>query len=110
MATGAAGGSHIITSTLQHLYHHLDQGLSAYDSTHQSRWHDQLGPTTLFEVPFHGLPGFNNGTVEYLRQRGYNISYLASPSSASHIIAVDKDGKFDVASDPRQAASGGTAF
>jgi gamma-glutamyltranspeptidase len=28
MATGSAGGSRIITATLQELYHHIDQGLN----------------------------------------------------------------------------------
>lgn len=35
MATGSAGGSQIITATIQELYHHLDQGLNASQSTGQ---------------------------------------------------------------------------
>lgn len=36
MATGSAGGSRIITATLQELYHHLDQGLNgAHAFVHQ---------------------------------------------------------------------------
>ena len=34
-ATGAAGGSQIITATLQQLYHYLDQGLNSTASTVQ---------------------------------------------------------------------------
>ncbi len=35
IATGSAGGSRIITATLQHLQHHLDQGLNAHDLVHR---------------------------------------------------------------------------
>jgi gamma-glutamyltranspeptidase/glutathione hydrolase len=35
LATGAAGGSQIITATLQQLYHHIDQGLNSTASTVQ---------------------------------------------------------------------------
>jgi gamma-glutamyltranspeptidase/glutathione hydrolase len=52
VATGSAGGSRIITATLQNLYHVLDQELSANASVHSSRWHDQLTNVTYFEVGF----------------------------------------------------------
>lgn len=35
MATGSAGGSRIITATMQQLYRHIDQGLNATASTGQ---------------------------------------------------------------------------
>lgn len=35
IATGSAGGSQIITATLQQLYHYLDQGLNSTASTVQ---------------------------------------------------------------------------
>jgi gamma-glutamyltranspeptidase/glutathione hydrolase len=35
IATGSAGGSRIITATLQELYHYIDQGLNASGCTHQ---------------------------------------------------------------------------
>ena len=35
MATGSAGGSRIITTTLQELYHYIDQGLNATGCTRQ---------------------------------------------------------------------------
>ncbi len=35
MATGSAGGSRIITATLQELYHYLDLGLNATECTGQ---------------------------------------------------------------------------
>jgi gamma-glutamyltranspeptidase/glutathione hydrolase len=50
MATGSAGGSRIITATLQNLHNHLDKGLSANASVHEARWHDQLTNVTYFEI------------------------------------------------------------
>lgn len=35
MATGSAGGSQIITATIQQLHHFIDQGLNATESTRQ---------------------------------------------------------------------------
>lgn len=49
IATGSAGGSRIITVTIQHLYHHLDQGLNAHQCAHYSRWHDQLSGELYLE-------------------------------------------------------------
>jgi gamma-glutamyltranspeptidase/glutathione hydrolase len=59
MAAGSAGGSRIITATLQNLHHHLDQGLSANDTVHSARWHDQLTNVTYFEIaaPQLGIAG-----------------------------------------------------
>jgi len=68
MATGGAGGSRIITATLQNLHYTLDQGLTPNASVHTSRWHDQLTNVTYFELPApaNGLPGYNNRTVNFL--------------------------------------------
>lgn len=41
---GAAGGSRIITATIQNLWHVLDQGLSTAAALSQPRLHDQLQP------------------------------------------------------------------
>ena len=35
IATGSAGGSRIITATLQNLYHYLDQGMTPNETVHQ---------------------------------------------------------------------------
>jgi gamma-glutamyltranspeptidase/glutathione hydrolase len=50
IATGSAGGSRIITATLQQLHHYIDQGMTPEESTRHPRWHDQLSGTTFFEV------------------------------------------------------------
>jgi gamma-glutamyltranspeptidase/glutathione hydrolase len=126
MATGSAGGSRIITATLQELYHHIDQGLngrqsfrdvaavqqltsivvSASQCVHQSRWHDQLSGQTYFELPAPdlGISGFDNGTVSYLAQQGYNITYQGETGSTSHVIIKMRNGLYEAASDPRKVS------
>ncbi|MCJ1251958.1 hypothetical protein MMC30_009196 [Trapelia coarctata] len=44
---GAAGGSRIITSTLQNLWHVLDRNMSAPQAIAQPRFHDQLIPNVV---------------------------------------------------------------
>lgn len=43
-AVGSAGGSRIITATIQNLWHVLDQGLDTAAALSQPRLHDQLQP------------------------------------------------------------------
>jgi gamma-glutamyltranspeptidase/glutathione hydrolase len=110
IAAGAAGGSRIITATLQNLHHHLDQGLSAVETEHFPRWHDQLTNVTYFEVasPQVGVAGINNDTVAYLTAKGYNATYQDTTGSTGHVIVRSKEGVFEAASDPRKPA--GKAF
>ena len=111
MATGSAGGSRIITATLQELYHYIDQGLNATQCTRHPRWHDQLGTSTIFEYydPSQGLQGYSNETVAYFKSLGYNVSF-AGGASTSHVIARLPDGQLLAASDPRKSAGQGAAF
>ncbi|EIN11385.1 gamma-glutamyltranspeptidase [Punctularia strigosozonata HHB-11173 SS5] len=111
IATGSAGGSRIITATLQNLYHYLDQGLTPNETVHQSRWHDQLTNVTYFEIsaPNLGIAGFSNATVAYLAGLGYNITYEDESGSTAHVIGK-KDGVYTAASDPRKTAGRGAAF
>ncbi|KAF7985831.1 hypothetical protein HWV62_504 [Athelia sp. TMB] len=86
IATGSAGGSRIITATLQELYHYIDQGLTPAECTAHPRWHDQLTGETYFEWKDDdlGLPGFPNSTVSYLAGLGYNTTYEDLTGSTSH--------------------------
>jgi len=106
-ATGSAGGSRIITATLQNLYHVLDQGLSPNESVHSSRWHDQLTNVTYFEyaAPELGLPGVDNRTVNYLAGLGYNVTYQSTAGSISHVISKI-NGVLFAANDPRSNGLG----
>ncbi|KAF8526584.1 gamma-glutamyltranspeptidase [Hysterangium stoloniferum] len=112
MATGSAGGSRIITTTLQNIYHYIDQGLTPNASVHHGRWHDQLTNVTFFEqaAPQIGVPGVSNATVAFLANINYNVTYQDTTGSAGHIIGKDADGTFVPASDPRSLAGGVAAF
>ncbi|KAF5346009.1 hypothetical protein D9758_013874 [Tetrapyrgos nigripes] len=112
MATGAAGGSRIITATLQNLHYHLDVGLNAHDTVHHGRFHEQLGTSTLIEDarPDIGVPGISNATVSFLQSIGYNITPTFDIGSIGHVIIRKEDGEFDAANDPRRPAGGVGVF
>lgn len=115
MATGSAGGSRIITATIQELYHYIDQGLNATECTGHPRWHDQLSGKTWFDweedtapIP---LPGYNNATVGYFTAMGYNTTFQQPDStSTSHAIGRLPNGEWLAASDPRRSAGRGQAY
>ncbi|KAL8287474.1 hypothetical protein RQP46_003332 [Phenoliferia psychrophenolica] len=112
IATGSAGGSRIITATLQHLYHHLDQGLTAYECVHHPRWHDQLSGVTYFEWKDEsvGIAGYSNATVAYMSTLGYNITYQGTSGSTGHVAIRSPNGTLSAANDPRKAAGAGLAY
>ncbi|THU77431.1 gamma-glutamyltranspeptidase [Dendrothele bispora CBS 962.96] len=112
MATGAAGGSRIITATLQNLHYHLDVGLDAKEAVAHGRYHEQLGVSTLTEEarPDIGVPGINNGTVGFFKSIGYNITPTFDIGSVGHIIIRKEDCEFDAANDPRRPAGGVGVF
>lgn len=43
-AVGSAGGSRIVTATIQNLWHVIDQGFNTTGALAQARLHDQLQP------------------------------------------------------------------
>lgn len=102
--TGAAGGSRIITATLLTLWGVLDRGLSAPQALAMPRLHDQLVPN-LVTVEW----AFDNSTVDYLEERGHNISYVETAASSAQCLRVLPGGVFEAASEPRQSNSGGYA-
>ena len=92
---GAAGGSRIITATVQNLWHTLDHGLNASAGLSMPRFHDQLLPNliafewssdsnkTLHDRP--GVPGHNDGDgqdTERQAARGWS-QYWSLPGSAA---------------------------
>ncbi|KAL3463101.1 gamma-glutamyltranspeptidase-domain-containing protein [Aspergillus heterothallicus] len=101
---GSAGGSRIITATVQNIIHAVDQGLSAAATLAKPRLHDQLIPNRVqFEY------GFDNATVGFMRDRGHNVTWMAPGSSTAQAIRVLRNGTFDAAGEPRQRDSGGFA-
>ena len=103
MLAGSAGGSRIITTVIQNLWHVLDQGMSAPEAVARPRLHDQLVPNVVtFEV------GYDNSTVAWMREKGHNVTFGAALSSANAIRLLP-NGTFEAAGEPRQKNSGGLA-
>jgi gamma-glutamyltranspeptidase/glutathione hydrolase len=99
---GAAGGSRIITSTVQAIWHVLDHNLTLPEALREPRMHDQLLPDqTTFERTF------DDKIVESMRERKHKIVYVGEHQSAVQGVMMFGDGSFEAASEPRQANSGG---
>ncbi|KAF2842696.1 gamma-glutamyltransferase 1 [Patellaria atrata CBS 101060] len=103
-AIGAAGGSRIITATTQNIVNVLDRGFDTHDALAQPRLHDQLTPN-LASLEY----SFDNGTAEFLRERGHNVTYVAEGMSAAQGVRRLGNGTFEAAGEPRQGNSGGFA-
>ncbi|KAL1998429.1 hypothetical protein VTN02DRAFT_6193 [Thermoascus thermophilus] len=98
---GAAGGSRIITATVQNIIHAVDGGLSAAEALAQPRLHDQLVPNQVsFEY------AYDNRTVAFMDARGHNVTWVAPGESTAQAIRVLPNGTFDAAGEPRQLDSG----
>ena len=101
---GAAGGSRIITSTIQNIIHVLDEGLTAPEALAKPRLHDQLIPNQVtFEY------AYDNKTVGFMKDLGHNVSWIAPGQSSAQGIRVLSNGTFEAAGEPRQLNSGGFA-
>jgi gamma-glutamyltranspeptidase/glutathione hydrolase len=101
---GSAGGSRIITATIQNLWHVLDQNMTSAEALQQPRLHDQLIPDTVaFEY------AYNNSTVQFLADRGHNVSWVSPGRSTAQALRLLPNGTFEAAGEPRQVDSGGFA-
>lgn len=102
LVAGSAGGSRIITATVQNIINSIDRGLSAAKALAKPRLHDQLMPNQVrFEY------AYDNATVAFMKARGHNVTWVAPGQSTAHLIRVLPNGTFDAASEPRQLNSGG---
>lgn len=102
LITGAAGGSRIITATVQNIIHIVDEGLTAAEALAKPRLHDQLVPNQVtFEY------AYDNSTVAFMESRGHNITWVAPGQSTAQAIRVLPNGTFDAAGEPRQSSSAG---
>ncbi|KAL3439004.1 nucleophile aminohydrolase [Aspergillus tetrazonus] len=101
---GSAGGSRIITATVQNIIHAVDEGLSAAEALARPRLHDQLIPNQVaFEY------AYDNSTVAFMAARGHNVTWMAPGTSTAQAIRVLPNGTFDAAGEPRQLDAGGFA-
>jgi gamma-glutamyltranspeptidase / glutathione hydrolase len=102
---GAAGGSRIITSTIQNIINVLDRNMTAPEALKYPRLHDQLIPNTVqFEY------AYDNETTSFLRSLGHNVTFMAPGSSSAQGIRRLDNGTFEAAGEPRQLNSGGYAI
>jgi gamma-glutamyltranspeptidase/glutathione hydrolase len=96
-ATGAAGGSRIITSTIQSLWNVLDKGMTSLEAVEAPRFHDQLTPNVL-EMELN----YDNGTVAYMKSLGHNVTRVAFEASDVNVVRRLGDGTFEAAGETRQ--------
>ncbi|KAI1859637.1 uncharacterized protein JN550_011945 [Neoarthrinium moseri] len=102
---GSAGGSRIITATIQNIHHVIDQGMTAPEALAQPRLHDQLVPN---QVSFEWA--YDNSTVAFMQSLGHNVTWTAPGSSTAQALRLLPNGTFEAAGEPRQINSGGYAI
>ncbi|KAI0380334.1 gamma-glutamyltranspeptidase [Hypomontagnella monticulosa] len=101
---GAAGGSRIITATIQNIHHVIDQNMTTLEALAEPRLHDQLSPPQIsFEY------AYDNSTVAYLKSLGNNVTWVAPGQSTAQGLRLLPNGTFEAAGEPRQHNSGGFA-
>lgn len=105
VSVGAAGGSRIITATIQNLLHVLDGGMNIHDALAQPRIHDQLVPA---QVSFEWA--FDNSTTAFMKSLGHNVTWIAPGQSTAQGLRRLPNGTFEAAGEPRQKSSGGFAI
>lgn len=101
---GSAGGSRIITATIQNIHHVLDQNMTTAEALAEPRLHDQLSPNQVsFEY------AYDNSTVAYMKSLGHNVTWVAPGQSTAQGLRLLPNGTFEAAGEPRQLNSGGFA-
>lgn len=103
--TGAAGGSRIITATIQSVINALDRGMTAPEALAEPRLHDQLIPNQVTLED-----GFDKDTAEFMQQREHNVTWVRPGQSSAQCIRILPNGTFEAAGEPRQVSSGGFAI
>jgi gamma-glutamyltranspeptidase/glutathione hydrolase len=103
-ATGAAGGSRIITSVIQSLWRVLDQNMTALEAVKAPRFHDQLSPNVL-EMEL----SYDNATVAFMKSRGHNVTRVAVEGTDVNVVRRLPNGTFEAAAETRQNDAAGLA-
>ncbi|KAK4101064.1 gamma-glutamyltranspeptidase [Parathielavia hyrcaniae] len=102
LATGAAGGSRIISATTQVGFDVLARGTSLRDAVAAPRLHHQLMPDVLMVED-----GFSGGVVRSLEDKGHDVMWMAPGLSAVQGVVRHGDGRFGAVGETRQVNSGG---
>ncbi|KAK4150101.1 gamma-glutamyltranspeptidase-like protein [Chaetomidium leptoderma] len=101
-ATGAAGGSRIISATTQVAWNILAHQMSMRAAVAEPRLHHQLLPDVLKVEE-----GSDRGLVEDLARKGHEVEWMAPGLSAVQGVMRLEDGRFDAVGETRQVNSGG---
>jgi gamma-glutamyltranspeptidase / glutathione hydrolase len=104
VVTGSAGGSRIITTTVQNLIHILRQEMPLAKALGTPRIHDQLYPDHS-ELEW----SFSNDTSLYLAVLAHPILRVTQNLGTAQVVKRWPNGTFDAAGEPRQVGSGGVA-
>ncbi|MGB3510967.1 MAG: gamma-glutamyltransferase [Microcoleaceae cyanobacterium] len=96
MATGAPGGSTIITTVLQVVLNVLEYKMNAAEAVSAPRFHHQWLPDRLILE----TDGFSEATVNELKRRGHNIEMWDGWGNANAVV-VTEGGMLEGAADPR---------
>ncbi len=99
---GAAGGSRIITATIQNALDVIDRNMTAQEALARPRLHDQLIPN---QVTFEWQ--YDNNTVEFMKGRGHNVTWVPPVYSSAQALKISPNGTFEAAGEPRQKDSAG---
>ncbi|KAK0741019.1 nucleophile aminohydrolase [Schizothecium vesticola] len=103
LATGAAGGSRIVSATAETVWRVLGRGMGLEEAVRGSRVHDQLIPAeTLVEE------GVEESVVRGLMERGHNVTVVGVGLSAVHGVVRGEDGVFEAVGETRLKESGGS--
>ncbi len=100
MATGAPGGSTIITTVFQVILNVLAYDMNAGEAVSAPRIHHQWLPDALIMQPF----GLDTATIAELKRRGHKVTQR-SPWGNANAIVVTPNGKLEGAADPRGEGS-----
>ena len=104
-SVGAAGGSRIITATIQNVYNMLDKKMAVGQAIAHPRLHDQLNPDQVsFEY------AYDNSTVAFMKSLGHNVTWVEPGQSSAQGLRLLANGTFEAAGEPRQESSGGFAI
>jgi gamma-glutamyltranspeptidase/glutathione hydrolase len=95
-ATGAPGGSTIITTVLQIVLNILVHRMNAGEAVSAPRLHHQWRPEPLWVEE----GGFDEPTLEHLKRRGHRLLTRSGWGNAN-IILVTPEGTLEGAADPR---------
>ncbi|KAH6873453.1 gamma-glutamyltransferase 1 [Thelonectria olida] len=103
MVIGGAGGSRIITATVQGLLNVLNRQMNAVSAVQEPRIHDQLVPNQLlFEYTY------DNSTRASLIKKGHKSGWQVHGSDLQ-VVRLLPNGTFEAAGETRQHESGGFA-